>query len=271
MPVDAGTLGRALRRIESKIDGLSAGSRPWSTLEALPQIALVGPPSSGKSTLFNTLLGWRRAVVDRVAGTTRDVLAEPLILEAGGGRAPIEVMLVDVAGLDDPAGALDRGVQAAARAAIERADLILRLHDLSRSSEAAVTDSWLTGLRNPVVAVGTKSDLATGAGLTVSCVTGQGLETLRAILADRIGDRRSGVGGDLLVLQPRHEEALRQTAHCVKAARSFLDESSTGSVDQSELVAHELRAALDAMAGLGGRTSPDDVIGRVFATFCIGK
>ena len=84
-------------------------------------------------------------------------------------------------------------------------------------------------------------------------------------------DAAKAAGADLLVLQPRHEEAVRQTTHCLGRARSLLDATSTGPIEQVELVAHELRGALDALAGLGGRQSPDDVIGRVFATFCIGK
>ena len=100
---------------------LLSHSRTWGALEALPRVVLLGAPSTGKSTLFNAMLGRKRAVISPLPGTTRDHLAEPVTLKRDEGP-PVEIMLVDMAGLDAPTTALDRDVQ---EAAVERADLDL--------------------------------------------------------------------------------------------------------------------------------------------------
>lgn len=284
VPVPPGTLDDRLARVDARLGDLLGRSRPWSALESLPRVVLVGRPSTGKSTLFNALLGRERAVTSPLPGTTRDVLMEPLTLRDVEGRC-VEVMLVDVAGLDSPQGALDRDVQAAARWAIRSADLLLYLHDAGEHLQLD-TDfaAWLQDGPTavpPVVRVRTKADLAPAPGkaapasdadVAVSAVTGQGLDALRAAIAQRLGGRAVSIAAEALALQPRHESALRQAREHLEAARALLTrQRAARHIDRAELVAGYLRQALDELAGLGGRMTPDDVIGRVFARFCIGK
>lgn len=276
VPIGPGELDKHLTDTETRLSDLLTHSRSWGEVEALPWVVLVGPPSAGKSTLFNALLGHERAVIDPMPGTTRDVLCEPMRLRGPDG-IDRELMLVDVAGLDDVdrelSTPLDAQAQASAHAAIDRADLILRVTDVTAS-----TPSHGTAPTQPQLTVYTKADLApsptvehTGT-LHVSAVTGHNLDTLREAIADCLGDLPVSISADMLALQPRHEQALRAAESQIGHARSLLSpQLNAHALDDVELIAGHLREALNALAGLGGQLTPDDVIGRVFATFCVGK
>lgn len=276
-PISPAQLHANLHDIEHELAHLLANSRRWGAIEALPRVVLVGLPSAGKSTLFNALLNRQRAVVSPMPGTTRDILAEPMRLRDDAGQT-VEVMLVDIAGLDDPRDALDTQVQAAARRAIAAADLILRLDD-GRGPLPIPGDSAETNpVRVPVLHVRSKSDeLHASASpveqdVLVSAITGQGMDDLRRAMVKHLGQRAVSVQGQLLTLQPRHESALRSALDQIRHAEELLEpQRARKAIQQVELVAGALRAALDELAGLGGQMTPDDIIGRVFATFCIGK
>jgi tRNA modification GTPase len=281
VPIEPEALAQRLARAAAKLDDLLSHSRAWGQLEALPRVVLVGPPNSGKSTLFNALLARRRALTSPIPGTTRDILAEPLTLSVSGRE--VELLLIDIAGLDQPNTALDRQIQTAARAAIARADLILDIRDASRpppdparvplaacppvsSPSAVLTIITKAEIRNP------NNPLPPGA-ILVSAHTGLGLSELRSALALRLADRAVGISAQMLALHPRHEQALRDAANQLAQARALLSSSrsSNGSIAGAELIAAALHGALDSLACLGGRMTPDDVLGRIFATFCIGK
>ncbi|MEM1027360.1 MAG: GTPase [Planctomycetota bacterium] len=263
VPIAPRELADALAKVMGQMTTLLANSRSWGSVEALPRVVLVGPPSAGKSTLFNALLGHPRAVIDADPGTTRDVLAEPLVLPDG------EVMLVDIAGLESADSALDRDVQRQAQDAIRSADLLLAVGD------AALPDE--TGPAR--LRVQTKYDLSPTeppprsdavVDIQVSGVTGEGLDTLRRAISQRLGDRAVSIHAELLALQPRHESALREALGCLQDASEHVD-ADAHALDEIEIVAGTIRQALDQLAGLGGQLTPDDVIGRVFSTFCVGK
>ena len=260
-------LAADLDAVAERLDLLLARSRTWRSLEALPRVVLAGAPSVGKSTLYNALLGRRRALTSPAPGTTRDVLAEPLALRGPEGRM-VEVMLVDLAGLDEPAGALDAEVQAAARAELAGADLVLHVLD-GRPWPPPPTRADV-----PVVRVRTKADLmAAPAGafdVRVSGRSGAGLDRLRLLVPGRVGERGVGIAAETLALRPRHDAALRAAAGHVAAARQLVD-AAADRIASAELVAGAMRAALDELGRLGGRLTPDDILGRVFAGFCIGK
>jgi tRNA modification GTPase len=274
VPIAPARLDANLAAAEATLDDLLSHSRAWGAIEGLPRVVLVGQPSTGKSTLFNALLGRRRAVISERPGTTRDVLAEPLTLPGESGAA-VEVMLVDIAGLDRPRTLIDERMQAVARLAIESADLLLLISDKA-------SGGFALPLRLPAsiprLEIQTKSDLDEGASsptssaLSVSAHTGRNLDLLRARIAGHIGSRAVSIAADMLALQPRHESALREARARLAAARALLAPHRDGhAIADVELVAGELRAALDHLAALGGALTPDDVIGRVFATFCVGK
>jgi tRNA modification GTPase len=279
VPIGPGVLDGHLADLEARLTDLLTNSRSWSEVDGLPWVVLVGAPSAGKSTLFNALLGRERAVIDPLPGTTRDVLCEPMKITTSGGDER-EWMLIDIAGLDEPAGGvispLDDQARAAAHQAIERADLILRIVD-SAAPPSAVDVRKHTA---PTLTVLSKSDLTpndqtAGHGadtILVSATTGQNIDGLRSAISERLGRLAVSVNAEMLTLQPRHEQALRSAREEVSQARTYLaDQLSARAIDDVELIAGHLRQALNDLAALGGQLTPDDVIGRVFATFCVGK
>lgn len=249
-------------RIEEVL-GSAAGAEARSEL---PRVALAGVPNAGKSTLFNALLGRRRAVVSDEAGTTRDVLEERLDLSrdiSGGG----EVMLCDTPGVGaENAGDIDARAQAASRGFRGAADVVVWCDPTGRfegGMEAA------PGGR--VIRVRTKADLPhgrTGEGaIEVSALDGFHVPSLRRAIADAAWGRPSLETGGVL---PRHRRALRGAGAELRAIEAEVGGGGQN-IPEPELAAGRLRAVLDCLGELTGRMTPDDVIGRVFATFCVGK
>jgi tRNA modification GTPase len=277
-PITPEDLARRVAQVSQQLSELLSRSRSWGEVDALPRVVLVGPPSSGKTALFNALLGSQRAVVSDVAGTTRDVLSEPLTVSGAHGQA-VELMLEDLAGLDEPHDALSAQMQQAARDAIERADVLLCVQAIDQPSAnrwpitlpAETSKLWLL----------TKADLASSndcqnehqpGALPVSAATGWHLDQLKQQLAQALADRATSLTSDVLALQPRHEQAIGQAVAYLDEAWPWIEpQRSSSHLNESEVIADALRGALDELAGLGGRMTPDDVLGKVFSTFCIGK
>ncbi len=284
-----GTLADELRREL----GSSRGSERHSVL---PSVVLAGAPNAGKSTLFNALLGRHRSVVSAAAGTTRDVIAEDLDLsDAAPG---LVVRLVDLAGLDDVyrheevtgttdmermnhTPSIDTNAQARARAAIAEADVVVYC-DPRGSYRDRLRESDTTPGRasQTVVRVQTKADLvraqsaiATAGTLGVCALDGWNLGPLRRAIADAAwGGEEGRVSSALGCVLPRHRRAIARAVDSLEDTLVLLDaRRSERALASPELIAGSLREALDAACDLVGRLSPDDVIGRIFATFCIGK
>lgn len=232
-------------------------------------VTLTGRPNVGKSTLLNALAGTDIAIVTPVAGTTRDVLRENLDLDG------LPVTIVDTAGLrssDDPIE--QEGVRRAHRA-LQQAELALFLLD-DRDGLAAEDTALLAELPAtlPVLRVHNKIDLSGAAPeryqrdghvhLRLSAATGAGLELLHEELR-----RIAGLDApreSLFSARSRHVDALLRTAAFVRDAGQRLREGVL-----PELAAEELRLAQDALGEITGRVRSDDLLGHIFASFCIGK
>jgi tRNA modification GTPase len=233
--------------VRDRVDSVLAHAVGSEQLEAIPWVVLAGPANAGKSTLFNALLGHRRAVVSDVAGTTRDVLTEPLTIDTPHG--PAEVMLVDIAGADGTAGDLDQLMQDAATRAINRADLVIRC---ARGGLPAPQGNEIP--------------------IHVDTLTDTRLDELRHRIAERLADRAVSLSADALALGPRHEAALTSAQRNLRDTLDLVEPiRGERTLPQPELVAAGLRMALDDLAGLAGDVTPDDILGRIFATFCVGK
>ncbi|HEX8877363.1 MAG TPA: GTPase [Phycisphaerales bacterium] len=251
-------LAGLIRAIDS-ITGAAAGEEAD---RSLPRVVLAGKPNAGKSTLFNALLGRQRAVVSPIAGTTRDVLEEELAL------ADAHALLCDCAGIEEAAalGVVAASMQARTRNAIADADLVLWCDPSGRFDPGDLPES-----RARVIRVRTKADMAhapQAAGgdrtIEVSALDGFNLGALRRAIADQ------ALGGSRTTrsLPARHRRALASAAAWLRRAA----EAAGGDrLRHPEVIASHLRSGLDALGELTGRLTPDDVLGRVFATFCVGK
>lgn len=258
VPIPPGALRARLEALARAIAGHLGGVAASAADGELPRVVLAGKPNAGKSTLFNALLGRERAVVSPVAGTTRDVLEEELAV-AGAGS----VMLVDVAGVDGGGVGVEAGAQGAARRAVAGADVVVHCDPSGRFEpiEGAA--------RARVIRVRTKADLGGGpAGdVAVCALDGWHVPVLKRAIADAVwGVRGSGVAAVL----PRHRRAMAGALAGIEGAIGAVREDERV-LREPEVAADAMRAGLDAMGELVGRISPDDVIGRVFAVFCVGK
>jgi tRNA modification GTPase len=266
---------------ESLVDALDAhlaeldrrlrGAASMERLESVPRVVLAGPPNAGKSSLFNALVGSERTVVAAVEGTTRDVVTEPLRIPTDHGD--LEVLLSDLAGFDatDATGTatdplIEQAMQAHARDAVERADLVVRCTAPGQEPVSLPPDIRC-------LEVMTKSDLpgARGAGLPVSVRTGSGVDALLTSIAARMGGNSNVLAAGVFALTHRHRETLERTMDAMQQARDLATQAAPETMPPAELIASCLRDALDALGELVGRVTPDQVLEHVFASFCVGK
>jgi tRNA modification GTPase len=237
-------------------------------------VVLAGRPNSGKSSLLNRLAGYEAAIVTAVPGTTRDVLRERIELEG------VPLLLLDTAGLRDSRDAIEAEGMRRARAAMAQADRVLFLVDALRDPGASSFEAERARIapQVPVTLLFNKIDLLSvrdsGArvlpGLTglpqlrISASTGAGLPELRRHLLEAAGYQAEGSGA--LSARRRHLEALVATAaHLDTAARQCHEAGA------AELVAEELRAAQRSLGEITGAGTAEELLGRIFSAFCIGK
>ncbi|MDA8110692.1 MAG: tRNA uridine-5-carboxymethylaminomethyl(34) synthesis GTPase MnmE [Betaproteobacteria bacterium] len=255
-----------LARVRAALEDVLARSRQGSLLRSGINVVLAGRPNVGKSSLLNRLAGEERAIVTPVAGTTRDALREAVQIEG----VPFNV--IDTAGLRESRDEVERlGVERAWRE-LERADVALAVFEADRG--IGEEDRQLLA-RLPVTAhrlhVFNKCDLVPGsmAGrrpsepgeVWVSAKTGAGLDALRKALLEAAGWR--GAGESVFLARERHIRALlRAATHLGAAAEQH---------KQAEFFAEELRLAQQALTEITGELTPDDLLGEIFARFCIGK
>jgi tRNA modification GTPase len=252
------------------LEGILAESARFDRLSHEPRIVLVGRPNAGKSTLLNALAGRQRAVVSNMAGTTRDAIWAEARLARG------MVRVVDVAGVEEvgsgqwavgSAGeSIARQMWEQAMRAVGEADLVVMV------VEPAAADGEVKLPRAVDLVVMTKVDLIEDKGrqeclphlkrLEGSAVTGAGMDELRGRLDElAFGATASGSG---LALNARHVRAIGE-------ARDALSRAVESVEGGAEVVAMELREGLEALGAVLGRMSPDDLLGRIFSRFCIGK
>ncbi|HSN73425.1 MAG TPA: tRNA uridine-5-carboxymethylaminomethyl(34) synthesis GTPase MnmE [Steroidobacteraceae bacterium] len=232
-------------------------------------IVIAGRPNAGKSSLLNRLAGYDAAIVTEIPGTTRDVLRERISIDG------LPLHIIDTAGLRHDADVVEAEGIRRARLEMDRADRIVYLVDATRrtsESEIAAELSELpTGI--PVTLVWNKIDL-TGASpgyagsdppqVHLSIATGEGFELLRDHLKQCAGYHGPEAG--LVSARRRHLDAIERATRHVEEAAAHLDERRAG-----ELVAEELRQAQQALNEITGEFTSEDLLGRIFSTFCIGK
>jgi tRNA modification GTPase len=226
---------------------------------------IIGKPNAGKSSLLNRLSGEEAAIVTEVAGTTRDVLREQINIDG------LAVELVDTAGLrDNPDRIEEEGIRRA-RAAMQGADTVLWIQDASEPEQTAISEelpegATLTLVRNKIDLTDDEPgpDGEDWSRINLSAKTGAGIDALHDRLRELAGYKNLGEGA--FTARKRHIDALSRAAEHFTTGRKALAESQAG-----ELFAEELRFSQEALGEVTGAVSSDDLLGRIFADFCIGK
>lgn len=235
------------------------------------RLAICGRPNAGKSSLLNRLLGYDRAIVSPMPGTTRDTIEESLSLRG------IPFRVIDTAGLRDTADAIEREGVHRARAAVERADVVLRVIDATEpealedppvSADEILVLNKIDQIQNPnyrlweVEERGRQSKIQN----RISCSTGEGLDALIDAIVSRVHAEPAGARDSLAAINARHQACLQRAAVALDAALKRFDADA-----EPEFVAVDLRAALDAAGEVVGVVDTEDILGRIFSSFCIGK
>lgn len=307
--ISAARAADRLAAARGRLADLVARAGDFEQLEHRPTVVLVGPPNAGKSTLTNRLTGLERALCSPVAGTTRDVLSAPLALPGGEVRlldgaglspdvpadpldalarraAESAVALADAVVLVLDATADPRAQYALTRPlppgrpivrVLNKCDLLgdsaqpLPLgggesDEFGRESDVAQPPATVNSTGR---ATGPEEDTAGGGSATfmrISALTGQGVDRLRAALDRAVFADESARPAEGLMLNARHRAAL-------SAAGSALERAIALAADAGvpELLAHELREAIDRLGEISGRVLTDDILSRIFSKFCVGK
>jgi len=260
-PVAPERVERAWRAGRDRIARLLETAPEGERLREGALLVIAGRPNAGKSSLFNALLGTERAIVTEVPGTTRDAVEAHAVLEGFPFR------LVDTAGLRESDDRVERLGIEVSRKYLAAADLVLFCRDAGCDMRDTESQGFLASCRAPVVEVMTKIDLTDRPTGGVSVVTGQGLAELRRKLAEVAFGRLVALGDvEPVVTRARHRGALERALAEVEAFHS-----ARGSGVDAAAAATHLRAAVGALDDLIGVVTPDDVLDRVFATFCVGK
>ncbi|OOY13871.1 tRNA uridine-5-carboxymethylaminomethyl(34) synthesis GTPase MnmE [Thioclava marina] len=251
VPVDVSP--EVLELIDAVASGLRDELRRIGAAERIREgfeVAIVGRPNAGKSTLLNALAGREAAITSEIAGTTRDVIEVRMEI---GGQA---VTLLDTAGLRETEDVVEA-------IGVERA--------LDRARQSDLRLFLLDGAEVPLITpepgdlvVHGKADVAPNKGLSVSGKTGAGLTALLAAIEERLSGLSAGAG---VMTRERHRVAMERAFGALESAR---DEVLRGS-DRSELAAESLRQATWALEALLGRVDVENLLDEIFSSFCIGK
>jgi len=262
-----GHIKRAIEKAEKLIDGFNEGR----VLREGVSVLIAGKPNVGKSSLLNTLLKEKRAIVTSVPGTTRDVIEEVVNIDG------LPVKMLDTAGIRATEDVVElEGVKLALER-IALADLVLLVLDVSRpldDEDNLIIDAVRA---SNVIVVMNKSDLdvvmeipeqlKNRARVEISTLTGAGIRALREMIFKKFVHEKAIDGREFVVLsQARHRDALMKTKDHLN---TFLDNFNSGV--NLEIVALDLRAALGALGEITGETTPDDILNHIFGRFCIGK
>ena len=245
-PAVADGLARLVAEIEAEAQGHGAAAQIAEGFE----VAIVGAPNAGKSTLLNRLAGREAALTSEVAGTTRDVVEVRMEID---GQL---VTLLDTAGIREAEDAVERLGVDRARARAEAADLRVFLDEVPGGVAARPGDLTVRG----------KVDLAGpgGAELAVSGLTGAGVGALVEAIGERLSDR---VAGATLAMTERQARALHAAAGSLGEARYVLREGGA----QPEIVSALVREAVRSLDEMVGQIGVEDILGEIFSQFCIGK
>ncbi len=268
--IDPETSDQLVRRMDASVtflEKLLATANDGRFLRRGIRTAIVGRPNAGKSSLLNQLLGEDRAIVSATAGTTRDTIEEFASING------IPIVFIDTAGLRETEDEIEMEGIRRSRKSLANADLILHIIDQSETLSEAdrLFASEFENRRK--ITVANKCDLPTQATIAgsgpvvrVSCENGDGIDDLKAAIEKMFWENSVDSTQDQVMINARHEAQLHRALHALQQARSALHDAWS-----LEIVAMELRIAVDAIGEVVGQTSTEDLLDRIFSQFCIGK
>lgn len=272
------SLRRRLLPIESFLREVEGSLERGRRIQEGISIVLAGLPNAGKSTLFNELLGSDRSLTSEEAGTTRDVIREQFRLRGRDAAADeLSFILHDTAGLREDAGSVEQMGISRTREAVAAADLVL-FAVAPGSDGPAMAEEWarLGRPASKTLLVLTKSDVAgtdsagieavlglpAGSAVSVSAHEGTGMEELQAAIYGRGIECVGRAQGAATLTRPEQAEAVRRAREALERGRA---------APGHELLAADIREALEHLSFFIGKTSVDEILGRIFSQFCIGK
>ena len=254
--------GRALLgrvdKLHSAVNRLLATADEGRMLREGVRLVIHGDPNAGKSSLLNLLLGYDRAMVSDIPGTTRDTIEENLTLRG------IPFRVIDTAGLRESSDPLELEGMRRTRRRLEEADVRVRVIDAATMTSAPVARDAEVLVLNKI---DLRADAAVPEGMTgLCCLDGRGLEELVAAIIAKTDLSAVERCGDVVAVNARHQHCLKTTRDCLEETRRSLERG-----DAPELTALELRSALAAIGEITGAVDTEEVLDRIFGSFCIGK
>ena len=256
-----------LKAVKTKLQDLRTGAKQGKILRDGIQLVLAGAPNVGKSSLLNRLAGEEVAIVTPIAGTTRDRVKESIHIDG------VPIHIIDTAGLRETKDEVEaRGIERSWEA-IRTADLVIFLTDPSSASDG-LRGQILEELPSkcPVLDVLNKADLLTGSSqssptgaILISAKTGDGVGALRQKILEIVG--WGGTQEGAVLARRRHLDCLERAAEHIEKSEQF---AANGN-NSLELFAEELFLAQNHLGQITGKLLPDDLLGKIFSQFCIGK
>ncbi len=270
---DRKELSELLEQLLKKIDSLVASFSYGSVLKTGIPVAIAGKPNAGKSSLLNAFLNEDKAIVSDIAGTTRDSIEDTLVIDG------VRFRFIDTAGIRDTEDSIEAMGVARALAQVKKAQLLLYVFDCSTASPDEVI-SAIKAIDRPelnVLAIGNKTDLVTAAqratfetiqpNYPLHFISTRDPATIKALQQILVADvKHTTTGTDIVVTNARHYSALITAASAIKTTRNSLMEGVS-----EDLVSVDLQVAINALGEVTGAFSTDELLGNIFANFCIGK
>ena len=276
---DRTALKSLLYKIEDKLNSLIESFQYGNAIKNGTAVAIIGKPNAGKSTLLNALLKEERAIVSNIAGTTRDTIEEILHIKGHAFR------LIDTAGLRETADEIEAIGVKKAKEKVENAEILVYLADAGTEDLSEDVEMIKSLLRDDLklIICATKIDevvpthyekleqifrnnISTDFDfIKISAVENQNIQDLKNELSSYVEHLKSEEG-NVVITNQRHYEALRKSLNSVKQ----VDEAVSSQIT-TELLAYELRNALEYLGEISGEFSNDEVLGNIFSKFCIGK
>jgi tRNA modification GTPase len=271
-------LKELLENLDEEIDELLDTYEAGRLVKHGVKTAIVGWPNAGKSTLLNALVGKERSIVTEIAGTTRDTI------DVDWSHEGLLFKLIDTAGIRETEDVVEKEGVRRSKEAIQQADLILYLKDLTTDWTAQereeVGQYQKLAVQTPFMLIGTKADLVDASNqvngesqndrlqfdLRISALEGQQLDALKQMMKERALESAHYDPNSILVTSSRHRDALQKAQENVQQALRALDQGLSG-----DFLSIDLRAALKELGAITGDITTEDILDSIFSRFCIGK